>query len=175
MPGLSRFSEVVLHQGRMEQFFLDAIRASYPPPAKSGEHDAEMGGRGSSNNSEDDPTHGIEVERMVIPTALSIDEAATEDDDAHPVTVMLRHLTEEEATPTQMLSNLSDGIFRSNLAEDDVQDILSKSEKRNREEEVIKAKYVVGCDGAHSWTRKTLGKEYEMVGKMTDFIWFGDS
>jgi phenol 2-monooxygenase (NADPH) len=150
LPGLSRFSEVVLHQGRMEAFFLDAIRASYAA----------------------DEPNPIRVERMVIPTNLDIDETAADDDDAHPVTVTLRHLTEAEATPTQMLSNLSDGLFRSNIADDDVGDMLKQSERRdNAKEETVKCKYVVGCDGAHSWTRKTLGPEFEMVGEMTDFIW----
>jgi len=148
-PGLSRFTEMVLHQGRMETFFLDAIRASYTA----------------------DEPHQIQVERMVIPTALEIDESQADNDDAYPVTVTLRHLTEAEATPTQMLSNLRDGLFRSNLADDDVEEILHKSEGQKREEEVVKCKYVVGCDGAHSWTRKTLGKEFEMVGEMTDYIW----
>ncbi|WQF78480.1 Putative FAD-binding domain, phenol hydroxylase dimerization domain, Thioredoxin-like superfamily [Colletotrichum destructivum] len=148
IPGLSRFTESVLHQGRIEQFFLDAIRDSYA--------------------SDSDALH---VERMVIPTSLEIDEAKAEDPDAHPVTVTLRHLTEEEATPTQMLSNLSDGIFRSNLADDDVGDILDRSEGREARDEVVRAKYVVGCDGAHSWTRKTLGKDFEMKGETTDAIW----
>lgn len=136
----------------MESFFLDAIAASYPHPAS--------------------PTHQIRVERMVIPTSLSIDEDKVDDDDAYPVTVTLRHLSEEEATPTQRLSNLSDGLFRSNLADDDLASIIEKSNGRKGiSEEAVKAKYVVGCDGAHSWTRKTLGKDFEMRGEMTDFIW----
>ncbi|TDZ34927.1 Phenol hydroxylase [Colletotrichum spinosum] len=147
IPGLSRFTESVLHQGRIEGFFLDAIRDS------------------------DTPDQALRVERMVIPTSLEIDESAVEDADAHPVTVTLRHLTEEEATPTQMLSNLADGIFRSNLADDDVGDILERSKAREARDEIVRAKYVVGCDGAHSWTRKTLGKEFEMKGETTDAIW----
>lgn len=35
--------------------------------------------------------------------------------------------------------------------------------------ERIRAKYVVGCDGAHSWTRTQLGLSLE--GKTTDHIW----
>jgi phenol 2-monooxygenase (NADPH) len=149
-PGLSRFTESVLHQGRMEQFFLDAIRASYAA---------------------NDP-QPLRVERMVIPTSLAIDEGAVHDESAHPVTVTLRHLTEEEATPAQRLSNLGDGLFRSNLVEDDVDDLLKLSEKRDATEEVVRARYVVGCDGAHSWTRKALGKEFDMVGETTDYIWY---
>lgn len=137
----------------MEGFFLDAIADSYPHPA-------------------DPEGYRLRVERKVLPTSLSIDENAAEDEDAYPVAVTLRHLTEEEATPTQKLSNLGDGLFRSNLAGDDVGQMLAQSKNReDTREETIKAKYVVGCDGAHSWTRKSLGPEYEMQGEMTDFIW----
>lgn len=135
----------------MESFFLDAIAASYPHPAS--------------------PAHQIRVERKVIPTSLSIDEDEI-DDDAHPLTVTLRHLSEEEATPTQQLGNLNDGLFRSNLADDDAGLLIQQSNWREHvREEVVRAKYVVGCDGAHSWTRKTLGKDFEMRGEMTDSIW----
>jgi len=174
LPGLSRFSEVVLHQGRMETFFLDAINASYAPPGRpdDGAQGVKHVGEAGDGDAGVDEPRPIEVERMVIPTELTIDEDAAEDEDAYPVTVTLRHLTEEEATPTQMLSNLRDGLFRSNLADDDVGEILRKSEGRQEaRQEVVRCKYVVGCDGAHSWTRKTLGKEFEMVGEMTDFIW----
>jgi phenol 2-monooxygenase (NADPH) len=140
----------------METFFLDAIAASDPHPARP-----------------DSGQGRIRVERKVIPTSLSIDEKIVDDDDnSYPVTVTLRHLTEAEATPTQRLSNLGDGLFRSNLAEDDVPSMIKKSNGRNNpKEEVVKAKYVVGCDGAHSWTRKTLGEDFQMRGEMTDFIW----
>lgn len=36
----------------------------------------------------------------------------------------------------------------------------------------IRARYVVGCDGAHSWTRQQLGIKLE--GKLTDAV-FGES
>lgn len=35
-------------------------------------------------------------------------------------------------------------------------------EKADGVSETVKAKYVVGCDGAHSWTRRQLG--FDMVG-----------
>ncbi|KAI9147756.1 Polynucleotide 5'-hydroxyl-kinase GRC3 [Paramyrothecium foliicola] len=146
-PGLSRFTEAVLHQGRMETFFMEAIGASA---------------------SETHPA--VRIERQVMPVSLHIDEQQVEDIDAYPVEVMLRHLSESEATPTQKLSNLQDGLFRSNLTEDDTDQILAAS-KADAREEVIRAKYVVGCGGAHSWVRKTLGQEFEMVGESTDAIW----
>ena len=69
-----------------------------------------------------------------------------------------------------LLFNLSDGLFRSNLAGDDVGEMLAQSKGRaDVREEVVKAKYVVGCDGAHSWTRKALGPKYEMKGEMSEW------
>src|SRR4051794_15919647 len=67
-PGLSRYTECVLHQGRMEAFFLDAIKQSYP----SGSLDE------------------IVVERCTRPTALEIDEANVGDSYAYPVKVTIR-------------------------------------------------------------------------------------
>ncbi|KAG1735885.1 FAD binding domain-containing protein [Suillus paluster] len=36
-------------------------------------------------------------------------------------------------------------------------------------QEIVHARYLVGCDGAHSWVRKTLG--ITMDGEQTDYIW----
>lgn len=148
IPGISRFQQVVLHQGRIERFFLDSIESH----------------------------SDIRVERGVLPTSLKIDEAQVEDADAYPITVNLRHLTEEEATPQQMSTSangtvVEDGLFRSNLAADDTADLIAASSlnAKANTEEVVKAKYVIGADGAHSWTRKQLG--FELVGEQTDYIW----
>ena len=35
--------------------------------------------------------------------------------------------------------------------------------------ETVHAKYVIGCDGARSWTRNTLG--FELQGESIDVIW----
>ncbi|KAK3620712.1 hypothetical protein LTR56_023229 [Elasticomyces elasticus] len=148
IPGISRFQQVVLHQGRIERFFLDAI--------------AESGGHA--------------VERGVLPIELSIDEALVDDQNAYPIKVKLRHLSEEEATPQQSATSangaaIQDGLFRSNMSADDTQEILEASKlnaKANREE-VVKAKYMLGADGAHSWVRNQLG--FKLEGDSTDYIW----
>lgn len=90
VPGISRFQQVVLHQGRIERFFLDAIK-----DFSKGE---------------------IEVERGVLPTSLEIDTASVHDPDAYPITVNLRHLSEEEAQPKQASTSdngttIQDGLF----------------------------------------------------------------
>ncbi|KAF2019176.1 phenol 2-monooxygenase [Aaosphaeria arxii CBS 175.79] len=144
--GLSRFQQIVLHQGRIERFFLDHIK----------------------KHSED----RIRVERGVLPEVMSFSEEEFNDHsiDTYPITVKLRHLTEEEAMPEQSkASEVSDGLFRSNLAADDTDDLIRQSVGKEGTAEIVRAKYVVGCDGAHSWTRKQLG--FELEGEPTDFIW----
>jgi len=141
IPGISRFQQVVLHQGRIERFFLDSLKEQ----------------------------SDIEVERGVLPVELDLDHSKAEDTDAFPVTVRVRHLDDDEATPAQNTTNVLDGLFRSNMANDDTDDLIRRSQGKNGSTEVIKAKYMVGCDGAHSWTRRQLG--FTMEGEQTDFIW----
>lgn len=146
IPGLSRFQQVVVNQGRIERFFLDNIKKY------SGD--------------------SIKVERGVLPESLEIEESQVDSDSAHPITVKLRHLTEEEATPPQQInaSKTPDGLFRSNLvSKDDEDELIAKSKSRAGTAEIVHAKYVIGCDGARSWTRRTLG--FELEGEATDFIW----
>lgn len=107
-PGSSSYGQVLLHQGRIEQFFVDAIK----------------------------DTSDIEIERGVVPEELHFDRTKAGDNTAHPVTVTVRPSTEGgESVPRERIS----------------------------------AKYVVGCDGAHSWTRRQL--EFQMEGEQTDFVW----
>ncbi|KAG5661785.1 hypothetical protein KAF25_004024 [Fusarium avenaceum] len=150
IPGISRFQQVVLHQGRIERFFLDAI------------NEFSQG--------------AISVERGVLPTSLQIDTAAVEDPDAYPITVTLRHLSEQEAQPKQTATSangtaIQDGLFRSNLSPDDTADMLKSAELNKKADtvETVKAKYKLGADGAHSWVRKELG--FKLEGESTDYIW----
>lgn len=148
IPGISRFQQVVLHQGRIERFFLDTM----------------------------EECSDIRVERGVMPTKLDIDESLAEDSDAYPITVHLRHLSQEEATPAQTATSVNgqaiqDGLFRSNLAKDDTDELIqaAKLNDKANTEEVVRAKYLLGADGAHSWTRRQIGLKLE--GDSTDYIW----
>ncbi|KAK2812985.1 hypothetical protein FQN50_001006 [Emmonsiellopsis sp. PD_5] len=149
--GISRFTQVVLHQGRIERFFLDAIKEKKPD---------------------------LTVERGVLPTKFEFDASKAADFKDYPITVTLRTLTEDEATPRQAGDSSSpngtkiqDGLFRSNLAPDDTADLLARAELNDRagKTEVVKARFMVGCDGAHSWVRNQLG--YSLEGDSTDYIW----
>jgi len=141
IPGISRFRQVVLHQSRIERFFFDSIA----------EH---------SN---------IEIERCVFAEELELHHTEPGDDDAHPIKVKVRHLDEDAATPAQNGSKVPNGLFRSSLAKDDTDNLIRKSRGKEGSTEIITAKYMIGCDGAHSWTRRQLG--LHMEGEQTDFIW----
>lgn len=137
---------------------------------------------------------GINIERGILPEALEIDSSKIDDNDAYPVTVKLRYLSEDEATPAQFGHKASNGLFRSSLTtaeEDDDQyalpagvsclyfvariapvpynadiaDLSRYQQKQAGEIETLRCKYVIGCDGGHSWVRRTLG--FQMIGEQT--------
>ena len=105
----------------------------------------------------------------MLPEGLELDHLKAEDQDAYPIKIRIRHLDDDEATPAQSGSTVQDGLFRSSLAKDDTDDLIRKSRGKEGSTEIIKAKYLIGCDGAHSWTRRQLG--FQMEGEQTDFIW----
>ena len=164
IPNISRFQQVVLHQGRIERFFLDAIAENSKRTL--------AGVKGWED--------GIEVEHGVMPIKMEIDEKLahkSDSEDVYPITVTLRHLSEEEATPKQSATSANgagsaDGLFRSNLTDDDTAELLAKAEKLKGQagkEETLRVKYMLGGDGAHSWVREQCG--FKLRGESTDYIW----
>jgi phenol 2-monooxygenase len=135
-------------QGRIERFFLDSLKEY----------------------------SDIRVERGVLPESMSFDESQAEDLDAYPIEVVLQYLAEEEVNPHQSTATngaaKSDGLFRSNMAPDDTEELLSKAAANGRagSKETVRAKHMIGCDGAHSWARNQLG--YKLEGEQTDSIWY---
>jgi phenol 2-monooxygenase len=107
----------------------------------------------------------IRVERATLPETLAL----IEQDDVYPITVIMSHLRKEDATQTQG-SGTANGLYRGNLVKDDTEDLIRKGQEHASHVGVIKEKYVIGCDGAHSWTRKELG--FQMEGEQTDSIWY---
>lgn len=134
--GISRFQQVVLHQGRIEHWMSDAIRKW-------------SGG-------------SMKIERSKLPIEMTIEDADANDTEAYPVKVKVKTLAETEAQPDQFGQKVANGLFRQFDGEAD-------TSNEEGDIEVINAKYVIGCDGAHSWTRKQLG--IEMEGESTDYIW----
>lgn len=111
-------------------------------------------------------TSDIDVERGMLPLDLSLDHTKVDDPDAHPVRVSVRRLTEEEALGNDPMRHQIDlnGDYPRNAAALQGKAMLGESS-----EEIIQAKYVVGCDGAHSWTRQQIGSR--MVGESLDYVW----
>ena len=110
----------------------------------------------------------MEVERNVIPERLEWEGCNPSDRDSHPITVTVRHTGDTTSrrplnrTNPKTTNLASDRVVANGIA------LTGQDEARGRLER-IRAKYVVGCDGAHSWTRTQLGLSLE--GKMTDHIW----
>lgn len=144
IPNISRWQQVVLHQGRIERLYLNNIQRN-------------------SNGK-------VHVDRAILPEKFNIDLSNVEsnEDDVYPISIQVKQLSEEEATPSQMGKSAPNGLFRSALSPDDTPELLQKDAVAGSRE-VIHAKYVIGCDGAHSWTRKQMG--FEMLGEQTDYIW----
>jgi 2-polyprenyl-6-methoxyphenol hydroxylase-like FAD-dependent oxidoreductase len=98
---------------------------------------------------------------------MQIDETSVENLDGYPITVKLLHLGDinEEVDSTQPRN----GVHRSNLTASDTDHIISEALRTGAPTETVRAKYLIGCDGAHSWVRKQLG--FQMVGEVRDNIW----
>ena len=138
-----------LHQGDIELLLLDAIQ----------------------------DRSDIKIERATLPTSLKFDKSQAEDPDAYPITVEVRHLEEHEIEPHHANAHSISKDGKKVPTNGRFGSILGRS-GRNRSHnargqagttEVIHAKYMLGCDGAHSWTRRQLG--FEMEGESKDMAW----
>lgn len=133
-----------MNQGRIERFILDCIQ----------EHS------------------DLKVERGVIAESLKYDEKMENDPDAYPITVNIRTRGEEDLITLCCQGESTSGITRDELKRHDLRpDDWNHQEQSPRKSkiEIVKAKYLIGCDGAHSWTRKQLNIPVE--GSNTDHIW----
>jgi phenol 2-monooxygenase len=115
------------------------------------------------------------VERGIIAGSLEYDENLGGDPNAYPITVQLRTLDDDEANLTGSSGNgdgsttVHNGLDRGNLLPDDWDDLIQHSRRHQTKVEIVKAKYLIGCHGAHSWTPKQLNIPLE--GSGTDLIW----
>jgi phenol 2-monooxygenase len=96
----------------------------------------------------------VRVERNLTPMKLDVDEAQVDDHNAYPVEVHLRRLEKDERAGSAFLSSTC--RFNDNSPSPDKSSASGMSAT-----EIVRAKYVLGTDGAHSWTRKALGLQME--------------
>lgn len=143
VTGISRFQQVVLHQGYIEQFYKDHLV----------KHDGAL------------PEFGV------MPESLTFDEDKFDDSTAYPITMTLKHLDAKQSAPNQFGHKVENGLFRStNLLTAEEEDApLHNQSDVDSSVETIRTKYVIGSDGAHSWVRRQLG--FVMEGEQTDYVW----
>ncbi|KAJ5771369.1 uncharacterized protein N7511_003420 [Penicillium nucicola] len=144
-PDESPYHSTRLSQGRIERFLLDSIQ----------EHS------------------DLQVERDVIAESLEYDENLENDPDSYPITVKLhRHGGTAPSTPCGQSQSISEATREDlecqGLLPDDWIDQTQPSNVQSQAE-IVRAKYLIGCDGAHSWTRKQL--KIPVEGSNTDHIW----
>ncbi|KAL1849062.1 hypothetical protein Plec18170_007721 [Paecilomyces lecythidis] len=145
-PGWSRFYESTLGQGRIEELLLEFIQS-----------------------------HGhVDIRRETIPTSFEIDYARIDDHSSYPI-----RLTLDSAVSTP-LHPLDDSFHDSGLSTPkDSRDARVQphpnDSQSGRSSMDVEAKYVLGCDGAHSWLRKQLdlrlqGESFEDYWGVLDII-----
>ncbi|KAJ3002531.1 hypothetical protein NUW54_g5798 [Trametes sanguinea] len=101
---------------------------------------------------DDMKTEGLGIDRPTIPVSIEVseDQAELEDPHAYPVKVRFSLMV-----CVTCLKQAATQVVVQHLDRNDT--------------EVIRAKFVLGSDGAHSWVRKAMN--IEMEGDMSDFIW----
>ncbi|KAH9817225.1 FAD binding domain-containing protein [Melampsora americana] len=158
LPGLSKFRSSCLHQGRIERHLIDKISKWSI----------------SSNQSCDRNQKPLIVERAVCPESIElppITSSPLSNADEDQITLTLRHLSESEAQPAQFSPFAQDGLFRSNVFDDEDSSLDSNPNGLPIKEslETIRCKFVIGTDGARSWTRNALG--FKLIGESLNYFW----
>ncbi|KAI6765956.1 hypothetical protein HG530_007026 [Fusarium avenaceum] len=145
--GAPPFHASTISQGRIERYIIDAMR----------------------DPSNLNPT--LPVDRRVLAEALEIDQSAAADPNAYPVSVKLRHLPLEEANATVGATSAAgtSGLATSNLMGENWEAYANRSNGLEGQIETVQAKYVLGCDGAHSWVRSQIG--VKMEGSSKESVW----
>ncbi|KAL2818233.1 FAD binding domain-containing protein [Aspergillus cavernicola] len=108
----------------------------------------------------------VDIRRATTPTTLEIDHSTVKDHKAYPIRVTL-----EKSVPTTFVepgilgprSDTSTPSSESSMASSLADSAISGMDT------VVEAKYLLGCDGAHSWVRKQLGVRLE--GESSDHHW----
>lgn len=107
----------------------------------------------------------VEVQRNAEPTSITFNAGGVENPNAYPVTVRVAQV-ETVASLFPVANSTSNGATEIN-DQSKKRKVSFVYEKLAMED--IKAKYVISCDGAHSWTRSQLG--FQMEGEQSEYIW----
>lgn len=155
IPKISRFRQSTIHQGRIERILIDKMTTLSSSSVDTGIRKPP-----------------VTVERAVCPDMITLpspSSSALSNDAQDRIVVRLRHLTEAEATPAQFSPMATDALYRSNVFEDDAMDAAPTGLPDKEVLEEVRARYVIGADGARSWTRSAIGSKLE--GEHSDAFW----
>lgn len=143
----SPFPACTISQGRIEKYIVDAIR----------------------DHSNLNPY--LPIDRGIQAESLEVDPSLTSDPAAYPVSVKLRHLSFEEANPSigTDVDGITSGLVGSNLNGESWESYAANKKVDEGTIETVHAKYVLGCDGAHSWVRSQIG--VKMEGSSKEAVW----
>jgi phenol 2-monooxygenase len=140
------FRILAISQGRVERFMVDAM--------------------------EDLSASKMQVERGVVAESFLYDDAQENDSDGYPIELVLRTLSDSEANPPTPPGALGgrDNIAQANLPPDETPPHMWNPRTAPGTLETLQAKYLIGCDGAHSWLRQQLN--YKTEGAHTPSVWY---
>ncbi|KAL8973620.1 MAG: hypothetical protein Q9197_002146 [Variospora fuerteventurae] len=102
----------------------------------------------------------VEIRPNVEPISIKMDSDHIQVLNSHAVTVTLRRARGGLSSEHPVTNRYDEAPTQRPYS------AVDQSQVNN---ETIKAKYVIGCDGAHSWTRAQLG--FCMEGEQTEYIW----
>ncbi|KAI8460135.1 FAD binding domain-containing protein [Phakopsora pachyrhizi] len=157
IQGTSRFRPSTIGQGRIERTLLDKISEWSKP---------------SSLNSTEILPPKIRVDRAVCPDRIKLPvEAANplSDLDSDRIIVKLRHLSQADAEPAQFNPLAKDELYRCKVLEDDLIDANPSGLPKEEFIEEVRCRFIIGADGARSWTRNELG--FKLEGESSNFFW----
>lgn len=107
-----------------------------------------------------------------------MDESQIDETDAYPITIDLHHLEKEEIEISESNAHSIEengtiiqerGFCATKRGPEDADELVYRSSGKEGQSENVQAKYLLACEGAHSWTRRQLGFINE--GESTDELW----
>lgn len=110
----------------------------------------------------------VHVERSVVPEKLTMDQSNIVREDTYPITIEVRHKAYDHGSPEVNGADGSKSAL-SNGIEVNMNFLKNPETVQSERVEIIKAKYLLGCDGGHSWTRRQVGLPLE--GEQSDHVW----
>lgn len=110
--------------------------------------------------------NNVEVQRNVEPKSLVYNHDMAGKQYSYPIVVEIAQVKAKRALKQDAASN-GEKVVEAHGERHRGQ--LNGQAEKPITQEVIRAKYLVGCDGAHSWTRRQLG--FQMEGEQSDYIW----